>query len=222
MAYYARSELHEFVGDAAAAIVDARRAVVGLSALRISVGVGMAQRRLGETYLLERDWDRAIEALERALSVTRESRTNLAVEARSVSYLAAAYLGRGDALRASELAAEARELARRRSARLFECHAGMTLARALARDGGAARVDDARAALEPALELAQRMSARPYEAQAHEQLAELADLVGDDAEAEHHLREAHRLYTEMGATGHAERVARELGKRQARADLTRS
>ncbi len=25
-----------------------------------------------------------------------------------------------------------------------------------------------------------------------------------------HLREAHRLYIEMGATGHAERVAREL------------
>ena len=26
-----------------------------------------------------------------------------------------------------------------------------------------------------------------------------------------HLREAHRLYTEMGAVGHAERVGRELG-----------
>ncbi len=26
-----------------------------------------------------------------------------------------------------------------------------------------------------------------------------------------HLREAHRLYTEMGAKGHAERVGRELG-----------
>ncbi len=28
---------------------------------------------------------------------------------------------------------------------------------------------------------------------------------------ERELREAHRLFTEMGATGHAERVARELG-----------
>ncbi len=26
------------------------------------------------------------------------------------------------------------------------------------------------------------------------------------------MREAHRLYTEMGATGHAERVARELAQ----------
>ena len=29
--------------------------------------------------------------------------------------------------------------------------------------------------------------------------------------AHRELREAHRLYTEMGATGHAERLARELG-----------
>ncbi len=30
------------------------------------------------------------------------------------------------------------------------------------------------------------------------------------AARDHHLREAHRLYTEMGARGHAERLAREL------------
>ena len=37
-------------------------------------------------------------------------------------------------------------------------------------------------------------------------------LAGDGAEAERELSEAHRLYTEMGATGHAERVARELAE----------
>jgi hypothetical protein len=42
--------------------------------------------------------------------------------------------------------------------------------------------------------------------------AELARLRGDDAEAEHHLREAHRQYTEMGATGHAERLKSELAQ----------
>jgi hypothetical protein len=35
-------------------------------------------------------------------------------------------------------------------------------------------------------------------------------LLGRSSDAERELREAHRLYTEMGATGHAERVAREL------------
>jgi class 3 adenylate cyclase/tetratricopeptide (TPR) repeat protein len=42
------------------------------------------------------------------------------------------------------------------------------------------------------------------------QRAELARLSGDETRREHHLREAHLLYTEMGATGHAERLAQEL------------
>ncbi len=40
--------------------------------------------------------------------------------------------------------------------------------------------------------------------------AELARLGGDGAEQERELREALRLYTGMGATGHAERLASEL------------
>jgi hypothetical protein len=32
----------------------------------------------------------------------------------------------------------------------------------------------------------------------------------DSANRERYLREAHRFYTEMGAAGHAEQVAREL------------
>ncbi len=44
-----------------------------------------------------------------------------------------------------------------------------------------------------------------------EESAHLARLLGDEEGCERHLREAHRLYTEMGAAGHAERVRRELG-----------
>ncbi len=44
-----------------------------------------------------------------------------------------------------------------------------------------------------------------------EESAHLARLLGDDEGCERHFREAHRLYTEMGALGHAERVGRELG-----------
>jgi hypothetical protein len=35
---------------------------------------------------------------------------------------------------------------------------------------------------------------------------------GDEPGRKRYLREAHRLYTEMSATGHAERVARELAE----------
>jgi len=41
--------------------------------------------------------------------------------------------------------------------------------------------------------------------------AQLAALRSDAPAAERSLREAHRLFTEMGATGHAARLAKELG-----------
>lgn len=44
----------------------------------------------------------------------------------------------------------------------------------------------------------------------HVERAELARLVGDETACEQEFREAHRLFTEMSATGHAQRVATEL------------
>ena len=44
----------------------------------------------------------------------------------------------------------------------------------------------------------------------HERRSYLAHALGDEATHQRELREAHRLFTEIGATGHAERVAREL------------
>ena len=63
-----------------------------------------------------------------------------------------------------------------------------------------------RAALDEAAELATAIGANLLLAAVEEQRGQL----GTDT-SERHLREAHRLFTEMGATGHAERVARELG-----------
>jgi hypothetical protein len=41
--------------------------------------------------------------------------------------------------------------------------------------------------------------------------AALARLCGDEEARERHLREAHRLFSEVGATGHVRRLAAELG-----------
>ncbi len=49
--------------------------------------------------------------------------------------------------------------------------------------------------------------ARCREPIVHEISAELARLRGDEATRECELREAHRLFVAMGATGHAERIA---------------
>ena len=66
------------------------------------------------------------------------------------------------------------------------------------------------AALQRCSELIEQTGARLYTPQLHEQRSALADLAGERAGRERELREAYRLYAEMGATGHAERVAREL------------
>jgi len=52
--------------------------------------------------------------------------------------------------------------------------------------------------------------ARCREPIVHEISAELARLRADEATRERELRQAHRLFAEMGATGHAERLAKEL------------
>jgi hypothetical protein len=66
-------------------------------------------------------------------------------------------------------------------------------------------------ALARALALIEETEARSYAPLVHEERAELARLLGEAELRERELREAHRLYTEMGGTGHAERLARELG-----------
>jgi hypothetical protein len=53
--------------------------------------------------------------------------------------------------------------------------------------------------------------AQSYEPFLHVERAELARLTGDDALRERELREAHRLFTELGAPIRAEEVAKELG-----------
>ncbi len=76
--------------------------------------------------------------------------------------------------------------------------------------GARARAEIERA-LDRAAQLIRKHGYRSFAGFEREERARLAHLLGDDLTHERGLREAHRLYTEMGATGHAERVARELG-----------
>jgi adenylate cyclase len=64
--------------------------------------------------------------------------------------------------------------------------------------------------LETASELIEETGAECHRPKLHELRAELARVRGDGANRERELREAHRLYTEMAAAGHAERLARAL------------
>jgi adenylate cyclase len=123
---------------------------------------------------------------------------------------ALAHLGLGDHERARLAAQHAIEVSRQCEHAISECNAQLTLAHVLARVDGAGVA----AAIEEALHEAERLiaetGARVHEPELHEERGRLAGLRGDAAGGERELREAYRLFTEMGATGQVERLAKEL------------
>jgi thioesterase domain-containing protein len=137
----------------------------------------------------------------------RDRRAGLVWEARVLAGLAQAYLGRGDAARALATAEEAVAVAQRQGARTFECDAQVALARVLLRSQGAKGKREIEAALARALSLVEETGARVHEPFIRVELAELARLTGDEATRQRELREAHRLFTEMGAPLQAAKLA---------------
>ena len=132
-------------------------------------------------------------------------------EALWLGYVAVAQLNLGKLSAAQETADQAITVAQRRGTRSFEIPAQLARARVLAQSEGGGAAREISAALTRVESLIEETGARGYRPFVYEERAELARLLGDEATQQRELREAHRLYTEMGATGHAERLAKELG-----------
>jgi ABC-type transporter Mla subunit MlaD len=155
-------------------------------------------------------WRRAIEATERSRAIARDGRTGVEAEALRLALLGEAHLGLGDRERAKVLVQEGLEIARAQGHVPGEMHASIGLARVLLGSADPAARAEIEAALGRALELAHETGAKAHEPLVHVELAELARQ-SDDQEGQHReLREAHRMFSEIGASGHAERLAGEL------------
>jgi class 3 adenylate cyclase/tetratricopeptide (TPR) repeat protein len=165
---------------------------------------------LGQAHVVREEWAEAAELLERAVGLSRRHRTGLEWEPLKLSLLAAAQLGLGRLRAAREAADEAIAVARRRGTRGFEVPAQLARARVLRRSEGAAAAGEIEAAIARARALIDETGFRAYAPFVHEERSRLAMLLGDDSAARRELRETHRLYTEMGATGHVQRLAREF------------
>jgi adenylate cyclase len=192
------------------ALAHARQAVDTAERKGGSFSRVFAFRALGAAHLLNREWNDAMAASERALELAREHRTGLHMEASILAQLSSARLSLGDARRARETAEQAISIARERGTKEQECEAQLALARALLESEAAKAQRAIEEALARALALIEETEARSYAPLVYEERAELARLLGEAELRERELREAHRLYTEMGATGHTERLAREL------------
>jgi class 3 adenylate cyclase len=162
--------------------------------------------------LFEGDCEGAIAAFERALAIARDHRTGLEQEPYILALLARAQLGAGDGEWAATTAAEALAMARQRGSRWAELEALANCARASLANGRAESAGEIAERVEQMASLAEESGMRLYTPQAVELRARLAELRGEEAEREHQLREAHQIYAEIGATGHARRLATELGE----------
>jgi tetratricopeptide (TPR) repeat protein len=195
----ARGWVRIALGDPERATDDALAARELAESASFTGTVAWADQVLGEACLLRGAWAEAVEALERAVPNAFGGLKPMVLEG-----LSRANLELGDEERARALADEAIAV----NPVLAGTH--VALSRVLLKTEGAAGCDDIRDALDRARGLADAAGARPWQAQVCEEYASLATLLGDDIEAERELREAHRLYTEMGAQGHVERMARDL------------
>lgn len=131
-------------------------------------------------------------------------------EPRCLTSLAYARLGAGHTDQARDAAESAVALARERGARLFEILALLARVRVLLATERAAARARVEADLAAAAALIDATEARAYAPRVNVERSELARLLGDDATRQRELREAHRLFLEIGAPIRAEQVAKEL------------
>ena len=200
-----------FLGDVEQRLDHARGAVGIAEKLGALQSLTHSYLNLGAALVMAREWHDAIAALQKMRGIAREARSSLEWECPALAYLAEAYRGLDDRERAIKAARESVALAEQFRLKVFETHAHYYLARVLLHFEGA----DARAEVESELSrletLVDWMGARSWQPFVHEERARLARVLKDEATCELELREAHRLFVEMDARGHAERIAQELG-----------
>ena len=194
-------------GDAEECLAHAR-AVLEL-AERIGPVAG-ALGRVGMAHLLASRWEEAADSFSQALAISRESGTGLLQVTLHLAFLADAQLGAGLGDQARATAQEALELAQRRGPRAYECLARVALARVLRATEGAAARGAIESQLDAAASIVEETGIAAYAPFVAEERARLARALGDEAGWERSLREAERLFAEMGAAPRAERLAREL------------
>ena len=209
IAVMALSFISSIAGDSETGYSHARRGFEMASQHLSPLFVGFSFAWLGVARAGRSEWTEAIAALEHAVELFRQMNAREPL-LEIMPFLADAYLGANRAGDARVVAEEAVASTRRCRCVLWEAHAQIMLARAMMRPECGGTRAEIEAALETAAQCIRLCGARAMEPWLREARGEWARFEGDDSARQRELREAHRLYTEMGATGHAERLAQEL------------
>jgi hypothetical protein len=198
----------ELLGDAAVAAAHATQM------LEVARGLGMDLRfpgfhyTLGVAHLIAGNSDEGVGYLEQALAIHQEAGGGPPVELLTLSgRLAVAYADMSQSARARETSGRGLALVRALRMPVFVALALIWHAQVLRKTQGAEAREAIEAALAEADALVESTGIRGWQPFLHVERAELAQLLGDGAARERELREANRLFTEMGAVGHVARLA---------------
>ncbi len=124
--------------------------------------------------------------------------------------LAEAHLALGERTEAVATAREGIELARAGGCCYYEAQAQLALAAALLATDGVVPRAEIESALARAEQLVESIEARSLSPRILEKRGRLAAALGDAPASNRALQQALDLYRDIGASGHAERLAREL------------
>jgi class 3 adenylate cyclase len=199
-----------FLGEPETALGHAQQAVGIAERIGDSFSCAWAWSHLGLAERTRGEWQPAVEALERSQAIARERRAALEGDGIRLAWLGESYLGLGDVERAHALVEEGLEVAHAHGTLWVEPYTSLARARVLLASAGSAAGEQIDAALARALKLARDTGAKAFEPLVHTELAELARQSDDQERRERELREARRLFTEIGANGQAERLADDL------------
>jgi adenylate cyclase len=191
-----------FAGESEAALRHVRAAVEIIEQTGGAFFLAYAWYLLGLAESMRGEWQSTVDALERTRAVI-DAGTAVALQA-ALAVLGEAYMHVGDPERARTTIDDAIGDARTDGNVFGETLGTLSLASSLVAAG--APVDEIDEALERLSQLATETGAVIFEPRVELLRAELAERRGDDAARERALREARRLFAQIGATGWVRRL----------------
>jgi class 3 adenylate cyclase/tetratricopeptide (TPR) repeat protein len=204
---YTGELVHEELGDARVGAAESFKIAQELGSGFSEHG---AYHNMANVHFVAGDYEESERYFAEALELSRTRRIGLEFEASALAGIARARSAAGRPSEAVASAEEAVALARQRGQNYWELFGELARAEALCAARGARARTAIGEALDRAAELVEETGAHVYTPWIAEARARLAKASGDAVAAGAHLREAHRLYAELGATGHTRRVASEL------------
>jgi adenylate cyclase len=192
-------------GDPQRAEAHARQAVEIFDQIGDAFSRTWAWTQTGLAATMQGRWQQALDAVERSRAIATDRHTAADTDGWAMAIEADAHLQLGDTARAIGVCRERVALLHARGAS-EEATANVELARTLLASSGLGAREEIEAALIRAEEVIRRFGTVVAQPAVHEHRAELARQLGDERRHQDELQEAHRLFVQIGAMGHAGRL----------------